>query len=117
MKKLLKSEVCGSREQCTGPTSVHCSHRKVNHYGSKKKKRGNANANAKRAAFQLSKPHLSVCLAKIKSQLILLFSLFLLLFMGPIALFGTIHEFHYTILVNFYLYLQYFQQKVLVSAK
>ena len=22
MKKLLKSEVCGSREQCTGPTDV-----------------------------------------------------------------------------------------------
>ena len=32
MKKLLKSEVCGSCEQCTGPTGVHCLH------GSKKEK-------------------------------------------------------------------------------
>ena len=48
---------------------------------------------------------------KLKSQLILLFSLFLLLFMDPIALFGTVHGSHYTILANFYLYLQYFQQK------
>ena len=47
---------------------------------------------------------------KLKSQLILLFNLFFLLFMGLIALFGTIHGFHYTILVNFYLYLLYFQQ-------
>ena len=49
---------------------------------------------------------------KLKNLLILLFSLFLLLFMGPIALFGTIHKSHYTISVNFYLYLQYFQQKI-----
>ena len=27
------------------------------------------------------------------------------------TLFGTIHESHYTILTNIYLYLQYFQQK------
>ena len=33
----------------------------------------------------------SMCLAKIKIQLILLFSLFLLLFMNPTTLFGTIH--------------------------
>ena len=39
---------------------------------------------------------------KLKSQLILPFSLFLLLFMGP----------NCTVLTNFYLYLQYFQQKV-----
>ena len=32
--------------------------------------------------------------------------------MGPSALFGTIYEFHYIISANFYLYLQYFQQKV-----
>ena len=44
-------------------------------------------------------------------QLILLFSLFLLLFMGLTALFGTIHGSHYTILANYYIYLQYFQQK------
>ena len=50
--------------------------------------------------------------SKLKGQFILLFSLFLLLFMNPIALFGTIHEFYYTILADFYLYLLYFQQKV-----
>ena len=32
-------------------------------------------------------------------------SLFLLLFMSPTALFSTIHESHWTILANFYLYL------------
>ena len=31
--------------------------------------------------------------------------------MSLTALFSTIHESHYTILANFYLYLQYFQQK------
>ena len=41
--------------------------------------------------------------SSLKSQLILLFSLFLLLFMGPIVLFDTIYEFHCTILANFYL--------------
>ena len=30
---------------------------------------------------------------------------------GPTALFGIIYESHYTISVNFYFYLQYFQQK------
>ena len=50
-------------------------------------------------------------------QLILLFRLFLLLFMGPTAFFCTIHEFHCTISVNFYLYLQYFQQKVFNFSK
>ena len=38
-------------------------------------------------------------------QLILLFSLFLLLFIGLNAFFDTIHESHYTISTNFYLYL------------
>ena len=48
MKKLLKSEVCWSREQCTELTSVHCPplillgeqcyDRKVKNHGSKKKK-------------------------------------------------------------------------------
>ena len=46
---------------------------------------------------------------KLKSQLILLFSLFLLLFMSFITLFGTIHRSHCIISTNFYLYLQYFQ--------
>ena len=36
---------------------------------------------------------------------------------GPIALFDTIHESHYTISANFYLYLQYFQQKVFNFSK
>ena len=31
---------------------------------------------------------------------------------GSYCTFGTIHESHYTILANYYLYLQYFQQKV-----
>ena len=44
--------------------------------------------------------------SNLKSQLILLFSLFLLLFMSPITLFGTIHEPNCTISTNFYLYLQ-----------
>ena len=45
-------------------------------------------------------------------QLILLFSLFLLLFIGFTILFDTIHRFHYTISIKFYIYLQYFQEKV-----
>ena len=43
--------------------------------------------------------------SKLKNQLILLFNLFLILFVGFTILFGTIHEFHCTILANFYLYL------------
>ena len=50
-------------------------------------------------------------------QLILLFSLFLLLFMNLTAFFGTIHGSHYIILANFYFYLQYFQQKVFIFNK
>ena len=46
-------------------------------------------------------------------QLILLFSLFLLLFMSSAALFGIIHKSHCTVSTNFYLYLQYFQQKII----
>ena len=42
---------------------------------------------------------------KLKSQIILLFSLFLLLFMGFTALFGTTHRSHCTFSVNFYIYL------------
>ena len=41
----------------------------------------------------------------LKIKIISLFSLFLLLFMGPIALFGTIHRLYYIISTNFYLYL------------
>ena len=49
---------------------------------------------------------------KLKSQLILLLSLFLLLFIDSTVLFGIIYESLYTISANFYFYLQYFQQKV-----
>ena len=51
--------------------------------------------------------------SKLKSQFILLFSLFFLLFTNSIVLFDIIHKFYCTISTNFYLYLQYFQQKVL----
>ena len=34
-----------------------------------------------------------------------------LLFMNQLHFFGSIHEFHYTISTNFYLYLQYFQKR------
>ena len=44
----------------------------------------------------------------LKSQFILLFNLFLLLFMGLSAFFGIIYGFYYTISVNFYFYLLYF---------
>ena len=37
--------------------------------------------------------------------------------MGSTALFGIIHGSHYTISANFYLYLQYFQQKVFSFSK
>ena len=43
-------------------------------------------------------------------QLILLFSLFLLLFIGFTVLFDIIHESHYTISTNFYLYLDTFSK-------
>ena len=51
------------------------------------------------------------------SQLILLFSLFLLLFMDFTLLFITIHGSHCTISVNFYLYLQLFQQNIFSFSK
>ena len=37
--------------------------------------------------------------------------------MSLITLFDTIYKFHCTISVNFYLYLQYFQQKVFSFSK
>ena len=45
----------------------------------------------------------------LKNQLILLFSLFLLLFTGFTIFFDTIHESYCIISVDFYIYLQYFQ--------
>ena len=50
-------------------------------------------------------------------QLILLFSLLLLLFIGLTTLFGTIHRSCCTISIDFYLYLQYFQQKTFNLSK
>ena len=50
-------------------------------------------------------------------QLILLFSLFLLIFICSTAFFGTIYESHCTILTNIYLNIQYFQQKVFSFSK
>ena len=50
-------------------------------------------------------------------QLILLFRLVLLLFMGSTTFFDMIHESHCTISANFYLNLQYFSKKFSVSAK
>jgi len=51
-----------------------------------------------------------VRLVRIKIKTILLFSLFLLVFMGSITLFDTIYKLHYTISTKFYLHLRYFQQ-------
>ena len=62
-------------------------------------------------------PYMKVCFSVCLAKIILLFSLFLLLFIGPIALFNTIHESHCIILVKFFLYLQYFQQKVFSFSK
>ena len=50
-------------------------------------------------------------------QLILLFNLFLLLFISPTAIFDTIYGSHCTISINFYFYLQYFQQKIFNFSK
>ena len=41
----------------------------------------------------------------LKIKIISLFSLFLLLFINPNAIFGTIHRPQYTILTKFYFYL------------
>ena len=55
--------------------------------------------------------------SKLKSQLILLFRLFLLLFTDFTTFFGIIYGFQCTISANFYLYLQYLQQKVFNFSK
>ena len=47
----------------------------------------------------------------------LLFSLFLVLFISFTVLFGTIYRSHCTISINFYFYLQYFQQKMFSFSK
>ena len=56
---------------------------------------------------------LSVCLAKKPAYFII--KLIFATIHEPTALFDTIHRFN--ILVNFYLYLQYFQQKVFSFSK
>ena len=45
MKKLRKSKVCGSREQCTEPTNVQCAQKKSQQSRLKKKKKKRENAN------------------------------------------------------------------------
>ena len=45
---------------------------------------------------------------ELKIKIISLFSLVLLLFIGPTTFFGTIYKPHCIILTNFYFYLQYF---------
>ena len=55
--------------------------------------------------------------SSLKTQLILLFSLFLLLFMGLTALFGTIYESHCTISANFTFIYSIFSKKFSVPVK
>ena len=49
-----------------------------------------------------------VCLAKIKKLTYFTIQFIFDTIYRPNALFGIIHEFHYIISTNFYLYLQYF---------
>ena len=66
-------------------------------------------------AKKKASPHAhSACDEASFCYLILLFSLFLLLFMGITTLFNTIQEFYYTISNNFYFY---FSQKFSVLTK
>ena len=62
MKKLMKSEVCGSCEQYKGPVGVHYSQEKVNNHGLKKKKekkKREENAENADTGSSISKPHLN----------------------------------------------------------
>ena len=61
--------------------------------------------------------HVACAWQKLKSQFILLFNLFLLLFIGLTTFFGTIHGPHYITTTNFYFYLQYFQQNKRIPNK
>ena len=80
----------------------------------KKRKHSSGKHNSKRslnAPYQKKKekaPFQACVWQKLKSQLILFFNLFFLLFMSPTVFFGTIHRSHCIISTNFYLYLQYF---------
>ena len=60
------------------------------------------------ATFTWNIPGMTWCAfgLRLKIKIILLFSLFLLLFIDLTALFGTIHMSHYIISTNFYFYLQ-----------
>ena len=49
--------------------------------------------------------------SKLKKSIYFTVNLFLLLFINLIVLFDTIYKSHYTILINFYLYLQYLKKK------
>ena len=60
----------------------------------------------------VSKRTLSMRLAQLKKLAYFTIQLIFAIIYGPTILFGIIHESHYTISTNFYLYLQYFQQKV-----
>ena len=55
--------------------------------------------------------------SSLKREPILPFNLLLLLIIGSFAFFGIIQGSHCTILANFYLYLQYFQQKIFIFSK
>ena len=67
------------------------------------------NANRKPSTRSISSQTKCAFGYQLKSQPILLFGLFLLLFIGLIVLFDIIHRSHCTISANFYLYLLYFQ--------
>ena len=78
---------CKSREQCTRPTKKEQTHHQKNFNNIQT---------------------LTKCMfgSKLKSQLILLFNLFFVLFIGSTALVGIIYESYYIIwTTNFYLYL------------
>ena len=77
---------CGSRVQCKGPTEKHPTQLKF--------------------VFSSIQTYTKCAFgSKLKSQLILLFNLFLLLFMGSTVLFSTIYESYFTISTNFYIFL------------
>ena len=76
---------------------------------SKKKKKGEMQTNANAANIISTQMGTKYSFGKdYFCQIILQFSVFLLLFMGPTALCDTIHGSHYTISTNIYFYLQYF---------
>ena len=78
-------------------------------FSKKKKKKGETQTNANAANIISTQMGTKYSFGKdYFCQIILQFSVFLLLFMGPTALCDTIHGSHYTISTNIYFYLQYF---------